>query len=132
MMRAELVGYGAGHLRLDFPNVLRVVIGEEEPASARTAQGAAGLEAEGVANVLISASVPEPGSREAAVLIQALFDAGADEAWLTPSLRAGREPRSIVTAQVPSARRDAVVGVLRGQDGIGPIRQAPVTLVPPG
>ena len=32
MMRAEHIGYGAGHPRMDFPNLLRVVIGEEEPA----------------------------------------------------------------------------------------------------
>jgi uncharacterized protein (DUF111 family) len=32
LMRAEHVGYGAGHPRIDFPNLLRVVIGEEEPA----------------------------------------------------------------------------------------------------
>ena len=31
--RIERVGYGAGTLRIDIPNLLRVVIGEEEPAS---------------------------------------------------------------------------------------------------
>ena len=31
VMRSENVGYGAGTLRLDFPNVLRVVIGEAQP-----------------------------------------------------------------------------------------------------
>jgi hypothetical protein len=39
MMRADHVGYGAGHPRLDFPNVLRVVIGEEERAGVRTGPG---------------------------------------------------------------------------------------------
>ena len=32
-MRIEIVGYGAGAARLDFPNVTRVLIGEEEPAA---------------------------------------------------------------------------------------------------
>src|SRR5437667_208734 len=32
LMRADLVGYGAGSLRLDFPHVVRVVIGEEQRA----------------------------------------------------------------------------------------------------
>lgn len=32
-LRVELVGYGAGPARLDFPNVTRVLIGEEEQAS---------------------------------------------------------------------------------------------------
>ena len=35
LMLADRVGYGAGHLRLDFPNVLRVVIGAEQRAGAR-------------------------------------------------------------------------------------------------
>jgi pyridinium-3,5-bisthiocarboxylic acid mononucleotide nickel chelatase len=131
MMRAELVGYGAGHLRLDFPNVLRVVIGEEEPATSRATSGEVAI-LEAPATVLISASVPEPSSREATALVRRLMDAGAVEAWLTPSLRAGRDARSILTAQVPADRRDAVVEVLRGHGGVGPIRLTPVTLVPPG
>jgi uncharacterized protein (TIGR00299 family) protein len=131
MMRAELVGYGAGHLRLDFPNVLRVVIGEEEPATSRATSGEVAI-LEAPATVLISASVPEPSSREATALVRRLMDAGAVEAWLTPSLRAGRDARSILTAQVPADRRDAVVEVLRAHSGVGPIRLTPVTLVPPG
>jgi uncharacterized protein (TIGR00299 family) protein len=34
-MRVEQVGYGAGHQRLDIPNVMRVLVGAEEPASSR-------------------------------------------------------------------------------------------------
>ena len=32
-MRVDSVGYGAGTQRLDFPNVLRILVGEQEPAS---------------------------------------------------------------------------------------------------
>ncbi|HEX6331065.1 MAG TPA: nickel insertion protein [Actinomycetota bacterium] len=35
VMRIEAAGYGAGSQRLDIPNLLRVVIGQEEPASSR-------------------------------------------------------------------------------------------------
>lgn len=34
-MRVEAVGYGAGVQRLDIPNLLRILVGEEEPASSR-------------------------------------------------------------------------------------------------
>lgn len=34
-LRVEAVGYGAGWQRLEFPNLLRVLVGEEEPASSR-------------------------------------------------------------------------------------------------
>jgi len=132
MMRAELVGYGAGHLRLDFPNVLRIVIGEEEPASTRATESAAGRAVEAPANVLISASIPEPGSRQASALVERLTAAGAVEAWIAPLLRAGRDARSLVTAQVASAQSDAVVEALRAHPGVGPIRLTPVTLIPPG
>ncbi len=35
MMRVEAIGYGAGLQRLDFPNLFRVLIGEDEPMSSR-------------------------------------------------------------------------------------------------
>jgi hypothetical protein len=34
-MRVEAIGYGAGPQRLDFPNLFRVLIGQDEPASSR-------------------------------------------------------------------------------------------------
>jgi uncharacterized protein (DUF111 family) len=34
-MRLEAIGYGAGWQRLDFPNLLRILVGEEEPAASR-------------------------------------------------------------------------------------------------
>jgi uncharacterized protein (DUF111 family) len=33
VLRVEIAGYGAGAARLDFPNVTRVLIGQEEPTS---------------------------------------------------------------------------------------------------
>src|SRR5439155_23708435 len=55
LMRADHVGYGAGHLRLDFPNAVRVVIGEEQRAGAgaRTASSLEDLIARG--DILIQA-----------------------------------------------------------------------------
>jgi uncharacterized protein (TIGR00299 family) protein len=130
MMRADRVGYGAGHLRLDFPNVLRVVVGEEEPAMARPAEvGPPGTSE--ASNVLISASIPEPGRHEAPALIERLVEAGADEAWLTPAIRTSGEARSIVSVQVRADRREGVIDVVRGNPGVGPIRVTPVSLVPP-
>ncbi len=51
-IRVEAVGYGAGTQRLDIPNLLRILIGEEEPATSRpSAPGSRELHL-----------VPEPGS----------------------------------------------------------------------
>jgi uncharacterized protein (DUF111 family) len=131
MMRAERVGYGAGHLRLDFPNVLRVVIGEEEPATGRAGGAESASTVEGLGSVLVSASVPERSSRDAAALIERLTTAGAIEAWLTSAVGAGREARSIVSAMVSAEGRDSVVEALRNEAGVGTIRWTPTRLVTP-
>jgi pyridinium-3,5-bisthiocarboxylic acid mononucleotide nickel chelatase len=130
MMRAELVGYGAGHLRLDFPNVLRVVIGEEEPATARGGGTGGGPPLEPRGDALISASVPDPGSDGAKALIERLVHAGAVEAWLTPAV-SSEGARAVASAVVPPDRRGAVIEVFHGEEGVGPIRWTTVMPVPP-
>jgi uncharacterized protein (DUF111 family) len=43
-LRIDRAGYGAGHQRLDIPNLMRVLIGQDEPASSRpSVVGAPGL-----------------------------------------------------------------------------------------
>ena len=42
LMRIERVGYGAGSARLDFPNVVRVVVGEADPSANAAAETAPG------------------------------------------------------------------------------------------
>jgi uncharacterized protein (DUF111 family) len=43
-MRVEMIGYGAGVQRLDFPNLFRVMIGQDEPHAARpSVPGSPGL-----------------------------------------------------------------------------------------
>jgi uncharacterized protein (TIGR00299 family) protein len=131
MMRPELVGYGAGQLRLDFPNVLRIMIGNEEPATARGAGDGAAPPMDAPSDVLVSASVPDPGSRGSTALIERLIEAGAVEAWLTPTRGSGRQSRAIVSAVSPPDRREAVVDVLRAEEGVGRIGWSRVTLAPP-
>jgi uncharacterized protein (DUF111 family) len=127
MMRADHVGYGAGHLRLDFPNVLRVVIGEEERAATPTT-GTAGFD--GFTEVLVAASVPGSGSDGATMLIERILASGAREAWLTPTIGAGGEPGTILSAVAPVGRRDDVVRALRTEPGIGQVRITPVSVPP--
>jgi len=149
-MRAELVGYGAGHPRLDFPNVLRVVIGEEErsdrrgePSRSRTAWDVA-TAPEGVPELATIgaklSAVPERGDAHA-LLVQAtligprqpekllgrLMHQGAAEAWLTPVVtRLGEAVE--VSAITPTERRDDVVRLLQSNEPMGPIRFSTVRL----
>ncbi len=145
IMRSERIGYGAGHPRLDFPNMLRVVIGEEEPAwrraTAPPAPTAAGEERVEVGpkparlsavpqppvsrrEVLIEATMPADSEATsgpaAADLIERLFDAGATEAWAVPSIVRGGRDALRVSAVCPPEAETAVMNELRdtGASGI--------------
>ena len=154
VMRADRVGYGAGHPRLDFPNLLRVVIGEEEPAAMRATPAldrstAAGpfrpdverfdapaelpgrlhLAAEPIDEgweSLVQATVEDPGDEGGrAALLEDLFDAGASDAWLaTVAVRGGRSAVA-VTAVAPPEREDDVARALRAIAGGTAVRVTP-------
>jgi uncharacterized protein (TIGR00299 family) protein len=149
LMRAEQVGYGAGHPRLDFPNLLRVVIGEEEPAWRRaqapparrwidTAEGGgeaadvraggeppadASLGWAGRGEVFVHVIVDDPGDQKGrAALLESLPVAGAADVWATPAIvRGGKASLAIVAVVTPGAV-DSVARTAGGLPGAGPIR----------
>src|SRR5262249_22797269 len=99
MMRADHVGYGAGTLRLDFPNVLGVVVGEEARSGrgVRDAGSMDDLVRQGT--LLIEGSVEvEVGADE---MLARLDAAGASDAWIT-SVRGARGPRLSLSAVAPA------------------------------
>jgi uncharacterized protein (TIGR00299 family) protein len=100
MMRADTVGYGAGELRMDFPHVLRVVIGEEEPAGAAPGD----LLVEGVVDRAVDGSVRD--------LLDSLLEAGSRDAWAVQATGRSGEPRALVTALVPAPRLSRVVAAM--------------------
>lgn len=148
MMRAEHIGYGAGHPRMDFPNLLRVVIGEEEPAwrraevpppfatdarsrreafsdhpSAAVRLAAPPTSAWTSANPAeaddqpLEAIVDDPGDAVRGDVLEALFDAGATDAWAAPVVRRGGRPALRLSAICPREARSAVVGAIAGLPG---------------
>jgi uncharacterized protein (TIGR00299 family) protein len=122
MMVAEQVGYGAGHLRLDFPHVVRVVIGEELRV------GTAGSEHAG--EVVVEALVDALDEGGVQRLIEALLHAGAGDAWVIPVLSRGGSVRSNASAVAPARLAGAVGRVLGSAPGAGAIRRT--ALLPPG
>jgi uncharacterized protein (TIGR00299 family) protein len=130
MMRADHVGYGAGPFRPDFPNALRVVIGEEQRAGAgaRAARTLEELLTKG--EVLIQAALEELNSHEAGQLVDALVAAGADDAWIASII--GRGGRSLfqVSAVAPADKRDQVIRRLRLSGAGAEIRISPVAIAP--
>jgi pyridinium-3,5-bisthiocarboxylic acid mononucleotide nickel chelatase len=118
MMRADRVGYGAGQPRIDFPNVLRVVVG----VTSRSSTGARSAVAVG-GKVMIESTILgdlDPPSREA--LLGRVLAAGADDAWVTPALGRGGQPLATISVVAPADRADDIAAVLRSEPGAGNIR----------
>jgi uncharacterized protein (TIGR00299 family) protein len=120
MMRSESVGYGAGHPRPDFPNVLRVVVGPEESSEARGGEPAG--------DILLQSIVEGSDLTE---LLGALLDAGARAAWAQPVVRLGGVPAMLVQAVAGASASPAVGRILRAASGedvwMGQVRAPPST-----
>ena len=90
-IRLRSVGYGAGTLDLDFPNVLRVLIGEEAE-SAREPEGQV------VEALVLETNVDDLNPELYAYVLDRLFAAGAQDAWLIPIVM--KKGRPAVTVRV--------------------------------
>lgn len=123
VMRSENVGYGAGTLRLDFPNVLRVVIGEEQRAG--PLRGPSTPEA-----ALVSAVVRGMDDSAAESIVAELIAAGASDAWTTSVTTGGGRLATRVEALCSADRADALVAVLRAAEGVRTVTVLPATLSP--
>jgi uncharacterized protein (TIGR00299 family) protein len=125
MMRAEQVGYGAGQLRLDFPNVARVVVGQTTMSTLGRAGGLAPA-TEMLMEVTASALDDDQRTR----LLVSLFESGATDAWVVPA--AGRHgARLVVSAVAPPERATEIGRILGAAPEAGAVRMTPVTS-PPG
>ena len=118
-MRVEHVGYGAGAPRPDFPNVLRVAIGED--ASEGSVPGEP-------PEVLVQANVAglDPANVERlGAALEDLVAAGAVEAWCAPFT--GPDATGVVVSAVCARERAGEVArALAAVPGAGPGRLLPV------
>jgi len=111
LMRSDRVGYGAGHLRMDAPNALRVVVGQEERG------GASVVAVSG--DVLVEAAFDLVEMETAQRIMERAMDAGARDAWATAGIGSGGRPRVTISALAGAAHRDAVGAALRGAGPLG-------------
>lgn len=116
----ERVGFGAGHRKIpDQPNLLRVVLGTR-PAVAEGAGSSA-------SHVIVEANVDDITGELAAHAVEALFAAGALDAWATPiTMKKGR-PALTISALAPAAHADAVGAALLAETTTIGVRRIPVT-----
>ena len=113
---------GAGEPRLDFPNVVRVVIGEDARAG--------GMALGPVPTTVMVETTLEPWDVPADLagadeFLDGLLLAGATDAWLTPALGQAGRARATVSAVAPFGARDQMVAAIRNLPGAGPVRVIP-------
>jgi uncharacterized protein (TIGR00299 family) protein len=130
MMRADHVGYGAGPFRPDFPNALRVVVGEEQRAGAGTTSARTLGELLSQGDVLIQSTLDDLAARDSGDLVEGLLAEGARDAWIASVIgRAGRS-QFLVSAVAAAEERDRVIQRLRRSGASGEIRITPVSTAP--
>lgn len=103
-MTLEAVGLGAGtRVRKDRDGLLRVMVGLTDASSDQFKNGEM---------FEISTNVDDMDPRVYPAVIQALLDAGASDAWLTPVMMKKGRPAHIVTALASSRNEQPVVDAM--------------------
>ena len=125
LLAIDNIGYGAGTLRPDFANVLRVLIGEGSGAAPAEADGPhTGAAADGT--VVVETNVDDLSPELAAHVIEQLLAAGAQDAWLTPIVMKKGRPAVTVSVLCAFDRAEALRQLLFRETGTLGVRSHPV------
>jgi len=119
-IRVEATGYGAGQQELDFPNVLRILVGEEQERTLSAAPSAPG-------EVLLETNVDDLNPEIYEFVLDRLFAAGAQDAWLTPMVMKKSRPAVTVSVLCSTEREASIRHVLFRETGTLGVRVTPVT-----
>lgn len=115
-MRITASGFGAGERDMEGrPNVVQVVIGSAIGAS--TTPGGPTLSRPGHPVVLLETNLDDATGEVLAHSIQALLDAGAHDAWITPVVMKKGRPAHLVSALVDPSLADHVASTLARETG---------------
>lgn len=109
-MTLRAVGYGAGTRELAFPNVIRLVVGEPHTRAAAASSGGGGATTS--TSVVVETTVDDLAGELVPGVLDALLDAGADDAWAQQVLMKKGRPGLTITCLVPPERVDAARRVL--------------------
>jgi len=99
-LKVEKIGYGAGRDDLPHPNLLRLIIGNAAPDSARERV------------TLIETNIDDMNPQFYDYLMDKLFEMGAQDAFLTPILMKKNRPATLLTVICPSEKRASFVKFL--------------------
>jgi hypothetical protein len=104
-LQVEKVGYGTGHRELAIPNILRVYLGTIERE-----QGQEGFKKRQA--VELTCNVDDMNPEHYDHIMERLFDAGADEVYITPVLMKKSRPASHLTVLADPGKQDAISRIL--------------------
>ena len=114
-MRIESTGFGAGSSEIDgLPNCTQVVVGESLAVP----------ETPGQQVVVLEANLDDATGEVLAHAVEALLEAGAHDAWITPVLMKKGRPGHTVSALVDPVLVDPVRRVLQSETGTLGVRGA--------
>lgn len=126
-MRVESVGYGAGTLRSEFPNVMRVLIGQADTAARPATSQDPTPEVDTLtAAVMLETNVDDLSPELYPYVLERLFAAGAQDAWLTPIVMKKGRPAVTISVLCAPVRADALRQVLFRESGTLGVRTSPV------
>jgi uncharacterized protein (TIGR00299 family) protein len=137
-MRVGAVGYGAGSHQLDFPNVLRVIIGDDENVPERILRSVdvpnrqlsegPGLEPgpEPSGELVLETNVDDLEPELYEFVIERLLAAGAQDAWLTPIVMKKSRPAVTVSVLCSRELEQEMRRILFRETGTLGVRTTPV------
>jgi pyridinium-3,5-bisthiocarboxylic acid mononucleotide nickel chelatase len=115
-LRIDGVGYGAGSHRLDFPNVLRIIVGDEEVGAARHEP------ARGTDELVVETNLGDLSPELSSYVVERVLQAGAREAWLTPVVVEGGRGGLALSVLCSPDRAETVREIVFAETGSRSIR----------
>jgi len=118
-MRIESIGYGAGTHRLDFPNLLRILVGAAESATEPRANASEQL--------VLETNVDDLNPELYEYVLERVFAAGAQDAWLVPIVMKKGRPAVTIRVLCAPDREAEMRQIMFRETGTLGIRSASVS-----
>ncbi len=125
MILVGSVGYGVGTHRLEFPNVLRVLIGDE--AETRREAETGGADPADTKEIVLETNVDDLNPEVYGYVLEQLLSAGAQDAWLTPVVMKKGRPAVTVSVLCSPQRVEAMRAILFRETGTLGVRTTEIS-----
>ncbi|MDQ4143316.1 MAG: nickel pincer cofactor biosynthesis protein LarC [Actinomycetota bacterium] len=119
-MSIESIGHGAGSADLEFPNIVRLLVGTQTEARTQTTEQA----------LLIEANIDDMSPEMIPHVISKLLDSGAQDAWITPIVMKKGRPAYTLSVLCPPELGDRLTDLVFQETTTLGIRTIPATKRP--